>query len=497
MLPLLILVPLGLLVLLNLPLGLRKLAVPMTVLLGLLQAAMVVFYPDWLSGQGNQLSNYLKVLFDSDKISLVLLASTGLVMAVTSLVSAGMMSDERKRFNFASVLLIAMVGMNGIVILTDLFSMYVFMEIISIASFILIAFNRDRRGLEGAFKYLVLSAVASVLMLSSVAILMMMSDSFRQGSFFASTSFTSVHLMLQQGPAVTITRIAMAAFICGLFIKSGMVPFHGWLPAAYSAAPGAASVFLAGIATKAGGVYALIRLVNDVLPRNAAIGHVLMLVGVVSIVVGALAALGQKDMKRLLAYSSISQIGYIVLALGCYAMPNVAGAVTTLALMAALFHLFNHAIFKTLLFVNAAALEQRLGTTELAKMGGLSVRMPVTNVTNVLGLLSTAGIPPLSGFWSKLLIIVALWKAGVAAGPISSGNVFIVYAFIAIGCSVLTLAYLLIVQRRVFFGKLPAELSEVTEASNGLVFSSVLLAAITVGLGVLAPYVLNLFQLPQ
>ena len=477
MLPLLILAPLVLLIALNLPLGdvQRKLAWPLAMLLAVAQSVLVAVFPLQFRVQGEYwLSKTFYFPLQGVNLSLVLLLSTGLVMLAVLLTAKAMMPDVRRRFNFINVLLIALAGMNGIVLVRDIFTLYVFMEIISISSFILIAFGRDKLALEGAFKYLVLSAVASVLMISAVALMMLLGGG---------TSFDAVRSALASESPFGITRIAIAAFLCGLFIKAGLVPFHGWLPAAYSAAPAPTSIFLAGIATKATGVYALIRLVTDVFPPSQALGQVLMLIGAVSIVVGALAAIGQKDMKRLLAYSSISQIGYIVLGLGCGAMPGIAPSVAALAIWGAIFHLFNHAIFKSLLFVNSASLEQQLGTTELARMGGLSKNMPVTNWTNVVAILSTAGIPPLSGFWSKLLIVIALWQAG-----------FQTYAFLAVGFSVVTLAYLLLIQRRVFFGKLPEELAEVSEASGGLVFASVFLAALTLAVGVLMPLVLNSLQ---
>jgi multicomponent Na+:H+ antiporter subunit D len=201
-----------------------------------------------------------------------------------------------------------------------------------------------------------------------------------------------------------------------------------------------------------------------------------MAVGAVSIILGALCAIGQKDVKRMLAYSSISQVGYIVLGLG---------AGTPLALAGAVFHLFNHSIFKSLLFVNSSALEQQLGTTDMDRMGGLATRMPVTGATNVIALLSTAGVPPLSGFWSKLIIILGLWKAGLHG-----------YAALAILFSVVTLAYLLTMQRKVFFGLLPEGLRQVKEAAPGVVVSAVVLAALTIGVGVLTPYLLGTFLLP-
>jgi multicomponent Na+:H+ antiporter subunit D len=181
-------------------------------------------------------------------------------------------------------------------------------------------------------------------------------------------------------------------------------------------------------------------------------------------------------MKRLLAYSSISQVGYIILGLGCGSPLGLAGAV---------FHLFNHAVFKSLLFANAAALEHRLGTTDMDRMGGLGSRMPVTGLTSVIGLLSTAGVPPLSGFWSKLIVVVALWQGG-----------FHGYAGLAVLMSGFTLAYLLVMQRRVFFGLTPPALADVQEESLGLVLPAVVLAILTVGLGLAAPLLFRTFLLP-
>jgi multicomponent Na+:H+ antiporter subunit D len=273
------------------------------------------------------------------------------------------------------------------------------------------------------------------------------------------------------------TKLAMGLFVCGLFIKGGLVPFHGWVLGAYSAAPAATSVLLAGIATKISGIYTLIRLIVSVFGFDPGINQILLIVGAVSAVVGALAALGQTDFKRLLAYSSISQMGYILLGLGCG---------SELGLLGAVFHFFNHAMFKSQLFVNSAALQEQVGTTDMNKMGGLGSRMPWTSTTSILAALSTAGVPPLSGFWSKLIIIIALWQAGMMG-----------YSMLAVAVSVLTLAYMLMMQQKVFFGRLNESLQTVREARASLVAPAVILAAITIGVGVAVPlvaFVLNLFQ---
>jgi multicomponent Na+:H+ antiporter subunit D len=200
---------------------------------------------------------------------------------------------------------------------------------------------------------------------------------------------------------------------------------------------------------------------------NPHLTEVLLFIGAFSIVAGALAALGQKDLKRMLAYSSISQMGYIVASLATG---------TVLGVTAALFHFFNHAVFKSQLFVNAAAVEAQTGTRDMDKLGGLAEKMPVTGTTSVIAALSTAGVPPLAGFWSKLLIIIALWLTG-----------HYVYAVIALLASVLTLAYFLSMQRRVFFGKLLIGLENVREGAFGLVAPAVILSGVTIGVGLVFP----------
>jgi multicomponent Na+:H+ antiporter subunit D len=265
-------------------------------------------------------------------------------------------------------------------------------------------------------------------------------------------------------------------FIGGLSVKAGLVPFHGWLPDAYSAAPPAVSVLLAGIVTKTTGVYSLIRLSSEVFGFAYRLDLVLIVLGLLSILVGALAALGQKDMKRMLAYSSLSQVGYIVLGLG---------AGSPLGIAAACFHLFNHSVFKTQLFVNAAAVERQTGTRNLDEMGALSREMPVTSWTSVVAFLSAAGVPPLAGFWSKLLIIIAVWQAGQAPA-----------AVIATLASLLTLAYFLVLQRKAFFGKSSERKEPLREAPLWLTAPALALALISLAVGILFPLIFDSIILP-
>jgi proton-translocating NADH-quinone oxidoreductase chain N len=468
MLSLLLLLPLLAVIVLNLPVGrLRKAGWWVALALCLGQAAMVLFAPAALAANHDVLRSLLALPLATDSLSRVLLLSISIVAFASLLVGRQTFREDKQRTNFVNLLLIVMTGMNGTVLLTDLFSLYVFLEVSAVASFILIAMKRDLNALEGAFKYLILSAVATILMLSALAVLVLVSGG---------TSFATVAAAVRSSSQSPLVVFATALFLCGLFIKGGLVPFHGWLPGAYSAAPPAVSILLAGILTKVSGIYALIRLATSVLGPSSAINALLMSVGAISIVVGALAALGQNDLKRMLSYSSISQVGYIILGLGSGTSLGIAGAV---------FHLFNHSIFKSLLFVNSAAVEEQLGTTDMEQMGGLGAKMPVTNATSLIAFLSTAGVPPLSGFWSKLIIVAALVQSGHPG-----------YALLAVLASVLTLAYLLVIQRRVFFGILAEKWAGVREAGFGITVPAVALAAITVGVGVAFPLVFNSFLLP-
>ncbi|MFA5063263.1 MAG: proton-conducting transporter membrane subunit [Candidatus Omnitrophota bacterium] len=464
----LILIPFISVLILNLPIkGMKRLAFGLAALLFLLQMVAVLI-PDAAFWKINH--SFCAGIFNfelgADILSKVVLFCIGMVSLVTLFSALTFVKDSDEKFNFINILLIAVCGMNAVAMAKDIFSLYVFLEVVAVSSFILIAFNRDMPGLEGAFKYIVLSGVATVLMIAGIALLVLIAGS---------TNFSLIHYMLIAQNKSLIVSLAIGLFIVALFIKSGLMPFHGWLPDVYTSAPAPASVLLAGIITKVAGVYALIRIVVSMLGFSASIQSILLFVGAVSVILGALAALTQSDFKRMLSYSSISQVGYIILGLGSGSVLGIAGAA---------FHIFNHASFKSLLFINSAAVESRLGSRDIDKMGGLAKQMPLTSLTSVIGSLSCAGIPPLAGFWSKLMIIIALWLVGFKG-----------YAVIAVLGSILTLAYFLTLQRKVFFGKPSDEFKDIKEAGFSLMFPAIALAVLIVAAGLLAPWLLKGFIL--
>jgi len=275
------------------------------------------------------------------------------------------------------------------------------------------------------------------------------------------------------GPGRIIPFVGVL-FLMGFGLKAALVPFHSWLPDAHPSAPAPISAMLSGVLIKALGIYTLIRIFYNIFGINDAVLNILMLAGAISMVVGVLLAIGQWDLKRLLAYHSISQIGYIVLGLGL---------ATPLGLLGGLFHLFNHSVFKSLLFLNSGAIEFTTGTRDLKNMGGLREKMPVTASTSLVASMSIAGVPPFNGFWSKLIIIFA---------AVQTGHYW--YAVCAVFASILTLASFMKFQKYAFFGPPNNKYKDIKEVPFFMRVSMLGLALICmVGGAMLMPVLLKNF----
>jgi multicomponent Na+:H+ antiporter subunit D len=355
-------------------------------------------------------------------------------------------------------------AMNGVVLAGDLFNLFVFLEIAAIASYALVAFGCESEELEAAFRYLVLGTVGSAFILFGVTVIY---------SLTGHLNMAKVAALLPKGPAALL---AAAALIGGLSLKAAMVPFHAWLPDAHPSAPAPVSAMLSGVLIKASGVYAIARLVFNVFGPTPQYATILIVLGAASMVIGMLLAVGQWDLKRLLAYSSISQAGYIILAFGVAAevmsraQPDQ--AVAGLCLLGGLFHLFNHATFKSLLFLASGSIEQQAGTRQLTEMGGLARRMRVTSFCCRIGALSIAGVPPFNGFLSKLIIIISLALAG-----------HVLLCVLAAAVAVGTLLMYVKVQRYVLEGEPSERVGRVVEAPALMCAALVVLAVVCVAAG--------------
>ena len=405
---------------------------------------------------------YLRV----DAFSLIALFCIGLVFTAAFMLR--WFESERNAFNFTNMALLLMLGLNGTALVTDLFSLYVFIEIAGLCSYTLTALYRDEKGLEGGFKQLIMGALASALILVGLAFIFMECGSLR---YDALAEFYAGEL-----PLPILDHLAFLFLIGGFGIKAGLVPFHHWLPDAYESAPAPVSILLSGIATQMMGTYALIRIMSELKggAPDPVVDMILLLLGLLTIFIGALGALAQQDMKRCLAFSSISQLGYIVLGVSC---GNAFGFI------GAMLHFFTLSLGNTVLFVDAAAVDVATGTTDMQRLGGLQKQMPVVGVTNLIAFLSNAGIPPTVGFWSKLLIIIAVWQSG-------SGFV----AGLALVAAVLTVACFIRVQNRVFFGPETEGSPQVSAPGGGFTVSALTLSGLIVVVGLLIPFLLRMLQ---
>ncbi len=389
--------------------------------------------------------------------SLMLLLVNGIALLV-GVYSIEYMPRYGSLARYYGLLLFMVTGMNGVVLAGDLFNLYVFIEIAGVASYALVAFGGEAEDLEASFKYAVLGSLASTLILIGVVLVYAVTGTLNLAHVTAGLADAG-----RSGPL----HLAVGLFLAGLALKAALVPFHAWLPDAHPSAPAPVSALLSGVFIKAIGIYVIARLVFNVFGPSAEILAVLRGLGILSMVVGSLLALRQRDIKRLFAYDSIGQVGYVVVALGLG---------TPLGLAGALFHLVNHSVFKSLLFLNAGAVEYATGTRDLHELGGLGAVMPVTSRTSLVASLSISGVPPFDGFWSKLLIVVACIEAGRLG-----------IAVAAVLFSVVTLGYQLRLQRGCFDGPAPAAAGPFVRGTPALMAAPmVALSLLCVGMGLAA-----------
>lgn len=449
LMPLFVAIPLGMSVLVQLVARRQRVLAEILTVITLLLLALMSCYSVGHSGIYHLGGWPTPVGIDMrlDALATLLLLAVNIVGLAVSLYSVDYMKLFSARSHFYSLFLLMMAGMNGVVLAGDLFNLYVFLEVATIASYALVAFGCAHEELEASFKYIVLGSLSSALILIGVALVYGITGTLNLAHIAARIA--------ENGKDIPLL-LAFGLFICGFSFKAALVPFHAWLPDAHPAAPAPVSAMLSGVLIKAVGVYVLARLAFNVFGISANELGLLRWLGLLSMVAGGLLAVGQKDIKRLFAYSSISQVGFMVLGLGLGTPLGIAGG---------LYHLVNHAFFKSLLFLNAGAVEYATGTRNLKHLGGLDRKLPVTAATSLVGSMSIAGIPPFSGFWSKLIIVLACIESGYYA-----------FAAAAVLVSIVTLAYQLKVQRMAFFAALPEALQGLRREPPMMALAMILLA---------------------
>ncbi len=406
------------------------------------------------------------ILIGADGLTAFMLVIVHFVAACVALYATDYIKKYTSPWIFYVLFLIILAGMNGVLTTCDFFNLFVFMEIASLAACTLVAFGTERHELEAAFKYGVMNTMGALFILLGIALLYGYTSELNMADM--------ANIIAAKGPGSKIVTMAGVFFLVGFGLKAALVPFHAWLPDAHPSAPAPISAILSGLIIKSLGIYALFRIFICVLGMTPLLSSIFLFMGALSMATGAIMAMGQTDFKRLLAYSSLSQVGYIVfgLALG-----------TPLGILGGLFHLFNHSVGKSLLFLTAGSVEYATGTRKLNEMGGLSNKMPVTGTSSLAGAMSIGGIPPFGGFFSKLIIIFAAVQAG-----------HIGYAIWAVGTGVLTLVYLMKAMKQAFRGALAERWQAVREVPMRMRLAMLILAFVCLTGGLLLiPQLKDLF----
>ena len=314
--------------------------------------------------------------------------------AVVAVFATSEINAFRLRKFFFPLYLILIFGVNGAFLTGDLFNLYVWFEVMLSASFVLIAMGGEKAELEGGFKYVSLNLLASVLFLTGTGILYG-----KTGTLNMADIAQNLAASPDANWAISSSMLLLVAF--GL--KAGLFPFFFWLPASYHTPPSAVSAVFAGLLTKVG-VYALFRAYTLIfVPIFPEVREIILVLAVLTMVTGVLGAASHFDMRRILSFHIVSQIGYMVLGLAF---------MTPLALAAAIFYIIHHIIVKTNLFLVSGLIIRLKGSCDLARIGGLSRTAPWLAVLFFVPAFSLAGVPPLSGFWAKLAIV----KSGMALG---------------------------------------------------------------------------------
>ena len=444
--------------------GFLATAVPLCLLITLVKPVMmggdIIAY--WMGSRVPAGGYAIGIALEVDALSLFfgLLVATAVFAAM--LYSFSYMSHDDNEPQYYTLFLMLCGGVMGLVLSGDLFNMFIMVEILTFAAVALTAFRNSVFGaLEAAFKYLVVGSIGSSCILAGTIMLYAQAHTL---------NFAQLSAMIP-GNLNLATTVAYALLFIGFCTKAFLVPFHPLAADAHGAAPAPVSVLISGVLTKSG-LYGIIRL-TYILFRTMNLGTVqfwLVFLGSVSMFVCVTMALAQHDFKRLLAFHSISQIGYVLTA---------AGLATALGVSAGLYHAMNHTLFKGLLFLCAGAVLHETGTTDLDKLGGLSKKMPHTTVLFLVGAFSISGIPPFNGFASKWLIYQAAYQKGVESGNIG----FLLVTICCLVTSTLTLASFVKVTQSVFFGQLPKEYENVREVSFGMRLAMGLLALLCIVTG--------------
>lgn len=436
-----------------------------------------MIYVFGLSAQSSPVAESLgipvRIIFSIDAFGAFMLLSASIVSFSVILYLTASQKARSGKDAFYALFLLLTTGIFGMVSTGDLFNFFVFLEINSISAAALVSYHR-KGGIaaEGALKYLVVNSIGGMMVLLAVGLL------------YAQYNSLNMAVIASQITPTMMNIIALVLFIAALAMKAGAVPFHFATPDSYSAAPSGISALMV-VASQAG-LYGLFRICFTVYGNifdTLVIGWILIVLGLLSMVIGVTMAIPQKDVKRLLSYHAVSQTGYMLLgvgvALAVLGDPAATAAYGKAAMSGGLFHMFNHAMYKGLLFLTVGAVILRTGVWDLNKMGGLGHSMKFTSIFFLIGAFAIAGLPPFNGFASKLII----YESTFAFSPVIS--------VIAIVVSILTLASFMKVFHSLFMGPKLPEYENAKEAPKLMLAGMSILTIFVIAFGLFPDLAVN------
>lgn len=360
---------------------------------------------------------------------LALLAS--FVWMLVTIYSVSYMKDNKYQNRYFTSMILTLSGCMGLFLAGDLFTLFIFYELMSLVSYILIVHSETSEALKAGFKYLIVTIAGGLFLFFGIII------SFEIGG---GISLAERGVITEVG---TLSFLGYLAYVIGFGMKAGMVPLHVWLPDAHPVAPSAASALLSGIMIKTG-AYGIIRVVFYVYDYNMiyeANWHLILAIGaVITIFLGSAVAIAQEDLKRRLAYSSVGQMGYILLGISI---------MTETAMVGDIFHIFTHAFMKSTLFLAAGIIISKTGKKKIDELGGIGYMMPLTMISFTIAALAMIGIPPLNGFISKWTLSLGALEANQP-----------VYVLVLLLSSLMNAIYYLPIVNMAFFAKPGEEIIE-------------------------------------
>jgi multicomponent Na+:H+ antiporter subunit D len=391
------------------------------------------------------------IVLAADAFGATMLTVTALLVLMCLAFAAATGDDSRPLF--VPLVLVLSAGVHGAYLTADLFNLFVFIEVMLVPSYVLLAMGGGVARRAAARLYVTVNLLASTVFLAGLGLVYGAAGTVNLGELAGAAAEPAV------ATAAAVVLLAMA-------VKAAVVPLHGWLPRTYSAAPAAVTALFSGLLTKVG-VYAIVRVYAVVFDGAADLRWVIMAAALLTMVVGVLGAVGEQAMRPILTFHMVSQIGYILLGLALF---TVAG------LTAAIFFLVQYVLVKAALLMCAGAVEHTYGSGDLRRLGGVVSHQPLLAATFAAAALSLAGIPPLSGFVAKLSLVTAAAAAGqyLAAG-------------VAVAVSLLTLTSMLKVWNGVFWGEDPepgARAPVRVRVATTLTAPALVLAVLTLALGV-------------